>query len=91
MAADMLHSFDKRRFELHFDRDAQLFILYESHTEERVYVEPPGDWELHFDDDTGTGYLDDGQGLSKWCDDILEATVTRVLAGALCSNVRFQD
>ena len=44
MAADILHACDKRRFELHFDPGAQLFVLYESHTEERVYVEPP--WRL---------------------------------------------
>ena len=41
-----MDEFDRSRVEMHFDRDLGRFLLFESHTEERLYLPVDGDWGL---------------------------------------------
>jgi len=71
-------AFDRSRFELIDDPDTRLQVLFETHSEQRVYLEQ-GRWALAFGDD-GAGFVQCGPD-SQWCDDLFEDVVTEVVTG----------
>jgi hypothetical protein len=67
--------FDETRFELHYDSVQSLYLLFDTITEEKVYLKQ-GEWSIHCDDQHGP-YVVKPDGESLWCCDLVEHIVVR--------------